>query len=475
MDLEMMRERLQHRLMLQRPAMLTNEQFYTGTQPLTWLDPDVVRSFGGRLKPLNVNLARLAVDSVCQRLQVTGFRSSPGEVVDSELLDLWQQAGLDETSQLAQQDALIFGRSYLLAWADGSGRPLITAESPLQMVVERDPVTGTVVAAMKRWTDVDGYAHSLLLTADSVTEYASKTATTNDVLLQQVASVLYTSDDAVKVSEDPNPLGVVPVVPLVCRPRLGHLDGESDITDLQGLVSAVGKVGSDLMAAAEWSAAPRRWVTGLIPSDALGHVTQDQAEEMQRKIRTAWEEARNSKFVAATHEDTRFGTFEQAALTNYETAIRLLTGQIAALASLPTWYVDNAAVNPVSADALRTGEARLTAKTQQRQRWFSGPYEDLMRLAVLIRDGAADPRLDDLQTLWLDPEPATVAQTADAQAKLYGAKIPLEVERILTESPTVEDPEAAPLMVQMPEQPTRRRTVVRDEHGFITEVIDAAS
>jgi hypothetical protein len=70
-----------------------------------------------------------------------------------------------------------------------------------------------------------------------------------------------------------------------------------------------------------------------------------------------------------------------------------------------------------------------------------------MRLVVLIRDGQPDASLDDLETVWSDPEPATIAQTADAQAKLFGAGIvdrraalealgfsPLDIERITSQA-----------------------------------------
>ena len=73
-----------------------------------------------------------------------------------------------------------------------------------------------------------------------------------------------------------------------------------------------------------------------------------------------------------------------------------------------------------------------------------------MRQTVLIRDGQPSTALDDLETVWADPEPATVAQTADAQSKLYGAGIvdrraalealgysPLDVERIMSETVTL--------------------------------------
>ena len=61
----------------------------------------------------------------------------------------------------------------------------------------------------------------------------------------------------------------------------------------------------------------------------------------------------------------------------------------------------------------------------------------------LIRDGRPDSRLTQLETQWASAAPATLAQTADAEAKLVGAGIldrrsallalgysPLDVERI---------------------------------------------
>lgn len=439
---DQMRERLEQRLLATHSDMQDAERYYTGTQPLGFIAPEQLAVIKDRVKPLSVNLCRLAVDTLAQRLMVTGFRSSPGETVDEDLVKLWQSLGLDESAQMAQNDALVFGRSYFLAWADAEGNPTVTAESPFQVCVERDPVTRRVIAALKRWRDAEGYTRSLLLTAETITEYASRSATPDPT--GTTATYLVLTDDSMRVREDVNTLGVVPVVPLVNRPRLSHPDGESDLADLMGLVQAIGKVGSDMMVASEYAGSPKRWVTGIAPG---GDISQDQMNEVRDRLKEEWEAARNSKFVTASHEATKFGTFDQADMTGFDMAIKLLTGQVGALACLPPYFTDNGAVNPTSADAIRAGESRLTAKAKQRQRWWSGPYEDLMRLVVLIRDGQPDARLDDLETLWLDPEPATVAQTADAQSKLLTSgivdrraalealgKTPLEIDRILATS-----------------------------------------
>jgi len=131
-------------------------------------------------------------------------------------------------------------------------------------------------------------------------------------------------------------------------------------------------------------------------------------------------------------------------------AIEMLMSQAATVASLPQHFINANAANPTSADAIRASESRISTKVRQRQSWWSGSYEDLMRLARLIETGVDDPNLDDLETLWANPEPSTIAQTADAQSKLVGSGItdrraalealgltPLEIDRILT-SPRVE-------------------------------------
>lgn len=426
---------LARKMQQQRPAMDTAGRFYDGSQPMAWIDPRIAYELRQRVKPLNVNFARLAVDTMASRLRVVGFRSRPGQVLDAELAATWQRNGMDEQAHMAQLDALVFGRAYFMAWPGPDGRARITAESPMQVAVVRDPLTRQVTAALKRWLDPDGLVHGMLLTPSQVIEYASQRMPTLDADDTTPPLVIEETGRVVRV--DPNPLGLVPVVPLVHRPTLANPDGESDLTDLMPLVDAIGKLGSDAMVTAEYAAIPRRWATGV--NDGAG-LTGDAA----RAIQEHWANLPAARTVITANADARFGTFEQAELGNFVGAIQLLTSQVAAIACLPAWHVLATVGNPTSADAIRASEYRLTTKAEQAQRTFSGPYEDLMRLARFIDTGAMDPDLIDLETLWADPAPATVAQTSDAMAKLVGAGIidqraalealdasPLDIERQL--------------------------------------------
>ena len=49
------------------------ERYYTGTQPLAFLSPEVKTALGDRFGRMASNLPRLAVTSLTERLRVTGF------------------------------------------------------------------------------------------------------------------------------------------------------------------------------------------------------------------------------------------------------------------------------------------------------------------------------------------------------------------------------------------------------------------
>ena len=267
-------------------------------------------------------MGQVVVDSVAQLTQVAGFCSSPGEGVDRRLQGIWQSANLDESSQCAQLDAFVYGQAPFLVGLDANGRLQITAESPLQMTIEWDPATGKPAAGLKKWTDLEGYSRSRLWVRGHWWEWASKNTTPYDVLINQTTAAMYRAEDSLLVRDEVDPLEELPFVVLVGRPRTGLPDGESDLETLHDLIRSLSKIVSDLLVASEWAAAPRRWITGLAPGDSFGGMSKEQREDLTDSIRKQWEETRSSKFVAATETNARFGSFDVAELTNYETASR---------------------------------------------------------------------------------------------------------------------------------------------------------
>jgi hypothetical protein len=50
-------------------------RYYEGTQPLTYMHPDILREVKDRISPVIIAWPQLIVDSVEERLDVEGFRT----------------------------------------------------------------------------------------------------------------------------------------------------------------------------------------------------------------------------------------------------------------------------------------------------------------------------------------------------------------------------------------------------------------
>ena len=406
----------------ERARLVRLDLYYSGTQPLAFLAPEVREAVAGRLTSLVINWPRLVVGAVEERLDVEGFRLAPESAPDSDLWRIWQANGLDEGSQEAHTEALVHGRAFAIVWAGTNGIPRITVESARQMIVTRAPGSRVVIRALKRWIE-DGYAFATLYEPDAITRWRSVSKAPDAGDASYAPAGGWSLRETIE-----NPLGVVPVVPLVNRPRLLLPDGESELTDVLPIADAVNKIATDLMVSAEFSAMPRRWATGIEIAeeqklDDDGSPLTDEDGQPIMVPANQFSPVAGRLWLAESAE-TRFGQFSESELTSFTNAIRMFTQALAAMSGLPPHYVALAAQdNPASADAIRSAEASLVSKARRKQRSFGGSWEDVMRLALLVRDGTPPAGADALETVWRDPETRTVAQAADAAVKLVQAGI----------------------------------------------------
>lgn len=390
-----------------RPLLDKYDSYLRGTQPLAFLAPEVATTTQGRLKPLNVGWARLVVQAVEERLDVAGFRTPGADKPDHRLWDLWQDNNLDEESQLLHLDSLTFGRGYAMVWADEQGQPMITVESPREVYVQRYPGSRRRQYAVKRWVE-DKRGHCVLFTERQVFRFTTEARMADPARLEGLAL------DWTLTKTYPNPLGVVPVVEFLNKPRTGNSSGDSELSDLLPVLDALNKLSTDLMVASEFHAMPRRWATGIelpeLPDeDGNPSGAVDTSQAFAQETGRVW---------LAEPVDAKLGQFPGADLSGFVNALATLTQTLGALSGLPPHYLGLHGDQPASADAIRSAEASLVAKVRRKQRVLSGGWEEVMRLAVAIRDGRYDPALNRLETVWSDPETRTVAQGADAALKL---------------------------------------------------------
>lgn len=388
------------------PRLVQLDSYWHGEQPAAYLTPDARDALGDRLKTLSVNFPRLAVTALAERLEVTGFRTDgPDAEPDADLWRIWRRNGMEDAAAQAHIDALAYGRSFVIVWADRTGAPVLTVESPLQVAVLRDPATRQVTAALKRWVD-NGIGRAVLYEPDRITKLVASGTMVDPAAMPATG---WTATEIV-----PNPLGVVPVVPIVNRGRLLDVDGVSEMADVLDLADALNKLVSDMLVTSEFYARPRRWATGLeIVEDADGKPV----KPFSAALDDIWQ---------SEAPETKFGQFDAARLDGYADAAALITQQIGALSGLPPHYLGLHGDQPASADAIRSAEASLVARAYALHRTFGTAWADVARLMIAVRDGV-DPAGLDVDVVWTNPETRTPAQAADAAAKLVGVGVPLSV------------------------------------------------
>lgn len=391
------------------------DQYYAGEQPLSFLAPEARTALGSRFARMSSNLCRLTVTSLAERLRVTGIIRDGRP--DPQAWAGWLRNDLDQLASAAHREALTLGRSYVIVWADPAGRARVTVESARQVTVARDPATREVTAAMKRWVDPAARrAYAVLYQPDQITRYSSTAIVADGAA---VPSTGWTSTEVI-----PNPLGVVPVVPLVNADRLLDLDGRSELVDLLPLVDALNKSLADLMVASEYYARPRRWATGveLIEESVLNEDGTPRLDDGQPVTVLTNPYPEGNRMMINEAPEGKFGQLPGADLAAYEAGVRIILGQVMAVSALPAHYVGIFSDNPTSADALRAAEASLAARAEARQQTFGRSWEAVARLMYAVETGA-DPAALDVRVTWADPATRSIAQEADAVVKLHAAGI----------------------------------------------------
>ena len=371
---------------------------WTGTRPMAYLSPESREALGDRLGRLGVNYPRLAVESLAERMTLSGMSAGSSSTVWPTFVN----ANGPELAELVHTDRLLYGSAYVTVWATEQGTPTLTGDSPFTMTHGADPATGETLWAARRYKLAQNDYRLTLYTPDTIRHYTAR--------YDGAAAYGYTPAGTVD-----NVLGVVPVVPFVRRASLSDpACGASVVDDILDLSDAVAKILADALVSSEFYARPRRWATGLeIEEDEDGNPVDPFGE---------------GRFLQSESPETRFGQLDSSRLDGYTELLASLTQQIGALTGLPPHYLGLHGDQPASADGIRAAEAQLTARARAEQRRVSAEWQTVAWLLDAVDRGEEpDPAARQLVEIsWASPETSTPAMAADAAAKLRGIGVPLE-------------------------------------------------
>lgn len=376
-------------------------EYHSGRHRLAFASSKFREAFGGLFSAFADNFIPLVVNAVSERLIVQGFRYGDDPKADKDAAAFWQKNNLDAGSQLAQKQALVKGDSYAIVWGDEDGQPKVSMETPNQVLVAFAPGDRTQrVAALKRWSDSNG-KHAVLFFPGGVYRF----------LWSEANNGTWTPEPGYSFPAA-NPLGVVPVVPLINDPSLDSSYGTSEFVQVIPLQDAINKTITDMLVASEYIAYPQRWVTGLeLPEDDQGRTIPPYQFSVD-------------KFLVAEDTGAKFGTLDAGQLTNYISAVETLVQHVSTQTRTPPHYF-NVGGNLPSGDAIKAAETGLVSKSRQKMVYFGEAWEEVIRLCFKV---VGDPRGDvmNAETIWTNPEYRSESELADALVKRAAIGVPRE-------------------------------------------------
>lgn len=415
----------------------TLQAYAEGRPPLPYIpgvDPREVKEW---MHDARTNWVSLVIDSPTERMGVDGFRfgnsksKSPvsatdddddadgtpaksSQAADEEANRIWQENSMDADSDLVHYGALSQRRAFVLVEKGDDGRPVLTHETPRQVIVEHAQGNRRKLAAgLKMWRDDwTGQTRATLWLPDKIYDFTTKSnspvfGTRAATLKQWDAVSLPNSPDGSRVNE----LGQVPLVPFVNR-RNRRPEGFAEHEDVLAIQNRINISLINLIAAMKYGAFRQRWASGLeVDEDP---VTGEKIQPFQLDIRKLW---------TVGDTDAKFGEFAATDLKPYIAAVESAVQDLAAISRTPPHYLLGQVVN-VSGDALKAAETGLVSKVRDRQRAFGESWENVMRLAFKVLGDETKATAWDAETVWRDPESRSISELADAAVKKKAADVP---------------------------------------------------
>jgi hypothetical protein len=411
--------RLDRRLRAQTPEVQRLQRYYDGEHRLRFATEKFRQAFGGLFGNLADNWTAIVVDAVAERLKVNGFRIGEDSQGDRLFWEIWQRNAMDAESKVGFVDSLIAGRAFVTVWSepDNPGTAELTVESSEQVVIDVDPASRRRRrAAWKVYRDdYSEHLFGVLYKPEGVFKFQSFSP------VQEGRSV--SSDTTKWVRREvrgetwplPNPLEVVPVVPLSNRRRLLR-SAQSEIANTIPLQDVCNKLLADLVVTSEFQSFRQRWVTGIdIPEDPE---TGQPLEPFKSAV---------DRLFLAESKDARFGEFSETNLAGYVSSIELAVQHIASQSRTPPHYFYLKGNLP-SGESIKSAETGLVAKSRDKMMFLGEELEEIASLAFLVEgeEGKAEAARSG-ETIWGDPEYRTEGEHVDAVLKKKGLGVPEEI------------------------------------------------
>lgn len=397
--------RLAAELFNRRGEYLLSKLYYEGNQPV----PSLGISVPPELESLRaiVGWGGAGVDGVSERLTMQGFILNGQSEVDDELLEVFQANNMDAESSLVHDDSMIYGNGYVVIGVDNDGNPVITGESPLNMIGYVDRRTGITTCAYQTYLDVDPGSDTY----------------------GRIRSTLYLPETTTHMTSDAGGWAVVDrdehpgtaefgcsVVAFPNKPSTGERWGRSEIAPAwRNCMNRAARTWVELEVMREFH---------IIQKIIWLGATEKAFQDGDGNYKTVWESY--ADFMPMIEPDNEGKTPEVKVIQGQspDGLLKIIDGEARLMSGYTGLNPQNMGIintgNPVSGDSIRMADQRLKARTDRKATANGNGWVRVARWSYLVR-GQDRPELKRAETDWGPTGIPTPAADSDAVSKQQAA------------------------------------------------------
>lgn len=362
-------------------------QYVDGGQPLKYSTARLADAFQNINARFEINWLSVVVDSVLDRIQLTGFDVNEKSTNDKIEL-LFAKLHLDIEADKAHYAALSTSQAYVIVWKDDN-EIVAYYNDPRLCVVFYDSAKPRLKTYAAKWFNHDdGRQEITLYYVDRLEHWISQKATSP---IDKPSA--FTLD-----STETNPFGVIPVF---------ELRSPGEIFKVLTIQDAINKLFADMMVSAEFGSAPQRFVISNADPGALKNSPNE----------IWWLPSGDGQ-----GQQTSAGEFAASGLNGFSDEMDKLANRMFIITRTPKHYLLTTGAN-ISGEALLAMESPLVKKVAKRIREFSAQWQDIAAFIMKLDGLNIEPSA--IKTIWARVE-STQPKT-EAETRLIGVNtgIPL--------------------------------------------------
>lgn len=356
--------------------------------------------FGHFFAKLHMNLCAPVVDSLVDRLQISGFSEDGQEGMVDDAFDLWKRNRMPRRCGQVHLEAVATGDAYVIVWPNPLGQATFYPQKAHEVVVEYDPDEQGKITRAAKWFERGNFYRLNLYYEDRIEKWASekKSKVSTDEKNKRT-TMTQNPDDFFPVKDDQDPgwpianeFGVVPVFHFANNADLGER-GCSELEDAIDVQRMVNWFAFQTLIGVEFHAMLQRYATGI--EIEVDPVTGQQRDD---NLLSGYEK------VWMLPEGSSVGALPSGDINSLSELISKGATWMALVTQTPVHYFQMTA-NLVSGEAQKTAEQKLDAKVMDRSIAFGDSWSKAMALAMRIERGANALDGLELDTNWKDTKP----------------------------------------------------------------------